>query len=139
MIKSFMTKMSFWKANTLQAFLFGLWHIAWTIKQFTLGETDFGGMVINSLLYTIVSFVMGFIMGYMYFKTGNLWTSIIWHMIWNCTMNLLIIKSVVYPDDSAVMSNSFTVFWIVFLAYSVISLFISKIFLNKRHIQPVSF
>lgn len=123
MIQTFIKRMPFFAANLLQASIFGLWHIPWTIKDYLTGKIEFGAMISNSVLYTILSGIMGLVMGYMYYRTKNLWTSIIWHFIWNCTMNLLIIKT--FNMSDSIMGNADVFFWITFLVYSVISVFIT--------------
>lgn len=135
MITTFTRMISFWKANTIQALLFGLWHIPWTIKDYLNGKIDFQALIINGAQYTLISAIMGFIMGYMFHKTKTLWTTIVWHTIWNSTLNLLLIKSLVFADDSDVMNNGFVLFWLGFIGYSLASLLITKIFINKVKIK----
>ena len=38
MMTHFSMRLSFWKANLLLVFLFGLWYIIWPIKSYTLGQ-----------------------------------------------------------------------------------------------------
>ncbi|MFD1707913.1 CPBP family intramembrane glutamic endopeptidase [Siminovitchia sediminis] len=129
MLQTLNRKMPFFAANFIQAFIFGLWHIPWTIKDYVTGRIEFGAMVSNSLLYIILSGVMGFIMGYMYYRTKNLWTPIVWHFIWNCTMNLFVIKTMNISESLNQHADVF--FWLTFLAYSVISMLITYYFTKK--------
>lgn len=122
-LQAFITKLPFFPANIIQASLFGLWHIPWILKDYLTGKIEFGAMISNSLLYFALSGVMGLIMGYMYYRTKNLWTPIAWHFIWNCTMNLFILKS--FNISDSLNQNAEVIFWITFLVYSVLSVFIT--------------
>jgi uncharacterized protein len=133
MIHSLLKKVPFWLANTIQACLFGLWHIPWTIRDYTSGNVEFATMISNSILYTIISGIMGAVMGYLFYRTQNLWTPIIWHWIWNCTMNLLVIQVV----DDSILSNADVYFWITFLIYAILSFLITYFYTkrNNSHIK----
>ncbi|SOB99473.1 CAAX prenyl protease-like protein [Ureibacillus xyleni] len=132
MIQTFINKMPFWVANLLQSIIFGLWHIPWIIKEYTTGKINMGTMLSNSLLYTLISGIMGFIMGYMVYRTKNLWTSITWHFVWNCTMNLFIIKTL---SHSELYQISDILFWLMFLLFSALSIVIT--YYSTRRIERV--
>jgi len=83
MLRHFRVSLSFWRANLLQAAFFGIWHLNWPIKQFLTGQLDAGGLASQSLIILIATGIVGFAMGYLYLKTGNLWGPWIMHTINN--------------------------------------------------------
>jgi len=89
MITHFRVRLSFWKANFLQAFLFGLWHIVWPIKSYTTGQMSASEAIIYAIGYIFASVIIGLVWGYLFLKTNNLWAPWFAHTINNSTMNLL--------------------------------------------------
>ena len=89
MITHFRVRLSFWKTNFLQAFLFGLWHIVWPIKSYILGQMSASEAIINAIGYIFASAIIGLVWGYLFLKTNNLWAPWLAHTINNSTMNLL--------------------------------------------------
>jgi len=83
MMRQFMTSLSFFKANLMQSILFGVWHIIWPLKALYTGEIGIIGTVLYSVQYVISTFIMAYVMGYLFFKTGSLWSTITWHTVWN--------------------------------------------------------
>ena len=72
----FRIRLSFWGANILQAFLFGLWHLPWVLKWYQTGQLEeHGGPVMATLIQFLPMLAVGFAWGYFYFKTGSLWVS----------------------------------------------------------------
>jgi uncharacterized protein len=129
MLQAFHKKMPFFAANLLQAFLFGLWHIPWIVKDYITGKIAFSSMISNSILYCFIAGIMGLMMGYMYHRTKNLWTAIVWHFVWNCTMNLLIIHTL--NAKESILQQADVLFWLTFLGYSVLSFWITFHFTKK--------
>lgn len=131
--------MTFFRANLFQALIFGLWHISLTYKSFSLGETDMAGLISTSILYVIISGFMGFMMGYLVYKTRSLFSSIVWHTLWNGTLNILLIKSGSWPEDHPFLQNSEAYF---FLAFIIINLIImaalNKFFFAAKQPSSVS-
>lgn len=121
-LKDLMQHRSFWFANVLQAMLFGLWHIIWPIKLYSTGQISIGGAVMNALIYTIFSGIMGFLMGYLFYKTSDLWISISWHTVWNSCLNLLTVQSAVLSNENALISKSTNMFWVAFTIAVIISM-----------------
>jgi len=89
MITHFSVHLSFWKANLLQAFLFGLWHIIWPIKSYTMDQMSAVEAIVIAIGYIVASGLIGLVWGYLFFKTGNLWAPWLAHTMNNSTMNLL--------------------------------------------------
>ena len=90
MIRLFRVKLSPWRANALQAFLFGLWHLPWALKWYQTGQIEaHGGILIAALGQFAPMLLVGFAWGYFYMKTGSLWVPWIGHVLNNTTLNLL--------------------------------------------------
>ena len=94
MLRHFRVSLSFWRANLLQAAFFGIWHLNWPIKQFLTGQLDAGGLASQSLIVLVATGIVGFAMGYLYLKTGNLWGPWIMHTINNSVQNMVHIRTV---------------------------------------------
>ena len=91
MTRKFLTRMDFWKANFLQAILFGAWHLRWPLKYYITGQITLMQVVFNAIFINFLApFLIGLIWGYMYYKTNSLWASWISHFFWNSTLNLFI-------------------------------------------------
>jgi uncharacterized protein len=94
LIRLFGYKLILNQANWLQSFLFGIWHIPWTFKEYQLGKLRSAGNVAFSGISNFVpQLFIGFVWGYMYIKTNSLWASWISHTLTNSTLNLLHIKT----------------------------------------------
>ncbi|MFX1339449.1 MAG: lysostaphin resistance A-like protein [Promethearchaeota archaeon] len=103
MTRKFLTRMDFWKANFLQAALFGAWHLRWPLKYYITGQMTLMQAVFNAISINFgAPFLLGQIWGYMYYKTNSLWPSWISHFIWNSTLNLLIFNIPSGTDEAIV-------------------------------------
>jgi len=103
MLRHFRASFPFWKANFLQAALFGIWHLNWPIKQFITGQTDLGGTVFQSIMLLIATGIYGFAMGYLYLKTDNLWAPWLVHTINNSVQNMVHIRTIEGLDSDMVV------------------------------------
>lgn len=92
MMRQFMTKMSVWKANLLQSFLFGIWHIVWPIKAYIFGEVDLAGFISYGFQYVLVTFIAGLVFGYMYQKSNSLIGPVVLHTIHNMYASFVVIE-----------------------------------------------
>jgi len=89
MVTHFRVRLSFWKANFLQAFFFGFWHIIWPIKSYMMGQMSAQEAIFVSIAYIISSGIIALVWGYQFLKTGNLWAPWLAHTLNNSTMNLV--------------------------------------------------
>lgn len=129
-ITQFLNYIPFWKANLIQASIFGIWHIVWPIKDFYSGKVNsVGALVVMCVGEVFITFLMGLTMGYLFYKTGNLWAAFIWHFIINFTQNILVIRSDIYSMESAVMSISSTAVKGISLIFVLIAIMICAKFL----------
>jgi membrane protease YdiL (CAAX protease family) len=94
MLRHFRVSLSFWRANFLQAAFFGIWHLNWPIKQFLTGQLDVGGLASQSFIIFVATGIVGFALGYLYLKTGNLWGPWIMHTINNSVQNMVHIQTI---------------------------------------------
>jgi membrane protease YdiL (CAAX protease family) len=83
MLPHFMLKFSFWKANILQAFLFGLAHLVWPLSSWVSGQATSGEAIAEAASLLIATTVGGLVFGYLYYRTGSLWTAVFAHLIDN--------------------------------------------------------
>ena len=94
MLRLFRIKLTAWRANWLQAALFGAWHLPWVLKWYQTGRVETGGEILMALFSNFVpQVVMGLVWGYMYLKTDSLWTPWVAHTIANSTSNVLHVSS----------------------------------------------
>ncbi|MBO8156813.1 MAG: CPBP family intramembrane metalloprotease [Bacillaceae bacterium] len=121
LIPKFMTRFSFWASNLLQAFLFGIWHLVWPLKDLMVGEVSLSGAVSGSGIIFIGTFINGFVWGYMFFKTESLWTPWISHVMANSVLNFIHIQTAVELDPFIMIRN-----------VVVSNLFLLSIFLIKK-------
>jgi membrane protease YdiL (CAAX protease family) len=89
MLTHFRVRLSPWRANLLQAILFGLWHLTWPIWRLIHGQADLATTASQGLFVVIGASVTGLAYGYLYLKTDSLWASWIAHTINNTTLNVL--------------------------------------------------
>jgi membrane protease YdiL (CAAX protease family) len=86
----FRVRLSFWKTNALQAFLFAIWHLPWVVKWVQTGQIEaHGGIFFATLSQFLPMLLIGFAWGYYYLKTGSLWVPWVAHVLNNTTFNLL--------------------------------------------------
>lgn len=125
MLNLYRVRLSFTKANWLQAGLFGIWHLVWVVKWIQTGvvstPAEIGlGVVANFL----PQLCLGLVWGYAYLKTNNLWTVWLAHTLTNTTLNLLHVATLdaLNPGMSIRMTtfsivSLFTLFLIRFLCH----------------------
>jgi membrane protease YdiL (CAAX protease family) len=81
----FMSVMSPIKANILQGFLFGLWHLVWPIDAYLGGLIGTAGAISWSVEYVLSSMLIGLLFGYLYQKTKSLVGPILFHFFVDLT------------------------------------------------------
>jgi membrane protease YdiL (CAAX protease family) len=94
MIRLFGRALSLSQANWLQAFLFAAWHLPWALKGFQTGELKTAGAVAFSAMSNFApQLALGFVWGYLYLKTNNLWACWVAHMLTNSAVNFVHVKT----------------------------------------------
>ncbi|MFX0043369.1 MAG: CPBP family intramembrane glutamic endopeptidase [Candidatus Hodarchaeota archaeon] len=139
MTRKFLDRMSFWKTNFLQAFLFGIWHITWPIKDFLDGDLSFGGLIMQSIMATFSALLVGLIWGYMYFKTASLFASLLCHYFFNSTLNLIAFVSTSGQEN--IVDNAVTLAGAIALLVGLLSIYLIKLLAerwNLPQLQPWS-
>jgi membrane protease YdiL (CAAX protease family) len=129
MLRHFRASLSFWRANFLQAAFFGIWHLNWPIKQFLTGQLDAGGLASQSLIVLIATGIVGFAMGYLYLKTGNLWGPWIMHTINNSVQNMVHIQTIDGLDSDMMVFQ-------IALTFSLVAIILFFRALTKRFQTP---
>jgi len=121
MLRHFLSRFSFLKANLLQATFFATWHFVQPIKHYQTGSTDLMGALMESVVIFISSGIIGLVFGYLYYKTNSLWTPWIAHFINNSILNFFYIQ--IDGELNSLLSISRQEF-IVLLALYFIGLFL---------------
>jgi membrane protease YdiL (CAAX protease family) len=130
MIRLFRVKLSFWRANVLQAFLFGIWHLPWVLKWYQTGRIEEqGGILLATIMQFVPMLLIGFAWGYFYLKTSSLWVPWIYHVLNNTMLNLLHITTVDGLDSGFAVRGS------VNLAVALLSMLLVK-YLAERFQMP---
>ena len=78
-----MGRFSFWKANGLQAILFGLAHLVFPLHSWVSGQATAGQALAEAATLLVFTTIGGLVFGYLYYRTDSLWTSILAHLIDN--------------------------------------------------------
>jgi len=129
MITHFRVRLSFWKANFLQAFLFGIWHIVWPVKSYILGQMSASEAIVFAIGYIFLSAIIGLVWGYLFLKTNNLWAPWFAHTINNSTMNLL------HTVTAQGFDSGFMIRMSVFPFIALMTLFLIK-WMAERYQMP---
>jgi membrane protease YdiL (CAAX protease family) len=119
MLTHFRLRLSPWRANLLQAAIFGLWHLAWPIWRLVYGHADLAAVASESITIVLASGVSGLAYGYLFLKTDSLWAPWIAHTISNTTLNLLHIRTAAGLDaDVALLGPVLTVGYLALLLWT---------------------
>ena len=126
----FRVRLSFWKTNALQAFLFAIWHLPWVLKWVQTGQIKaHGGLFLATLSQFLPMLLIGFAWGYYYLKTGSLWVPWVAHVLSNTTFNLLHVTTVDGLDSGMAIRG------LVTLAIALLSMSLVK-YLAERFQMP---
>lgn len=126
----FRIRLSFWWANGLQAFLFGLWHLPWVLKWYQTGQIEEqGGPVLATFMQFMPMLLVGLVWGYCYLKTGSLWVSWIFHFVNNTILNVLHVTTVQGFDSGSAIRGP------VAIVVALLSMFLVK-YLAERYQMP---
>ena len=80
-----MLRFRFWKANALQALLFGLAHLVFPLNSWASGQATAGEAAAEAAPLLVFTTVGGLVYGYLYYRTASLWTVVFAHLINNVT------------------------------------------------------
>ena len=132
MARLFRVKLSFWWANLLQAFLFGIWHLPWVLKWMQTGRIEEqGGIAAAAFGQFMPMLLIGLVWGYFYLKTGSLWVSWVFHFLNNSVLNLLHITTTDGLDSGSAMRGP------VCLIVALLSMFLVKILAERFQMPEV--
>jgi membrane protease YdiL (CAAX protease family) len=121
MLPHFMRRFSFWKANTLQAFLFGLAHLVFPLSSWVNGQATSGEALAEAASLLVFTTIGGLIFGYLYYRTGSLWTAVFAHFIDNIIGLFFHIQTVsrINAEADILMLASIGLIALVVLAWAV--------------------
>lgn len=94
MLPHLMRRFSFWKANALQAFLFGLAHLVFPLGSWVGGQATSGKALAEASSLLVFTTIGGLVFGYLYYRTGSLWTAVFAHLLDNAIGLFLHIQTV---------------------------------------------
>ncbi len=121
MLKLFRKKLSFQRANWLQAVLFGVWHLVWVVKWYQTGSISTPGEIAMAFVSNFVpQLFMGFVWGYAFLKTGNLWIPWAAHTVTNTVLNL------VHVTTPGGMDTAMVIRMVVFTIVSLLMIFVIR-------------
>jgi uncharacterized protein len=123
MLPQLMRRFSFWQANALQAFLFGLAHLVWPLSSWVSGQATSGEAVAEAASLLIFTTVGGLVFGYLYYQTDSLWTAWFAHLIDNITFlffHIQIVSSLNAETEIIMLSR------IGFLALVILAWIVAK-------------
>ncbi len=92
MLICFMSVMRPLKANILQGFLFGLWHVVWPLDSYLGGLISSGEALTWAAQYTLSSMVIGLLWGFMVQRTDSLACTIPFHFLTNLTSGYISVE-----------------------------------------------
>jgi membrane protease YdiL (CAAX protease family) len=119
MLTHFRLRLSPWRANLLQAVVFGLWHLAWPIWRLINGHADLAAVASEAIIIVVASTVSGLAYGYLLLKTDSLWAPWIAHTISNTTLNLLHIRTAAGLDaDTGLLGPVLTAGYLALLLWT---------------------
>ena len=83
LLPQFMRAISFWKANFAQALLFALAHLVWPLSSYASGHATLSEAFAQAAMLLVFTTIGGLLFGYLYYRTNNLWTPVLAHLIDN--------------------------------------------------------
>jgi uncharacterized protein len=121
MLPHLMRRFRFWQANALQAFLFGLAHLVWPLSSWVRGQATAGEAAAEAVSLLVLTTVGGLVFGYLYYRTGSLWTAVFAHLIDNVIGLFFHIQTVsrLNAETDILMLASFGFVALVILAWIV--------------------
>jgi len=78
-----MLRFRFWKANALQALLFGLAHLVYPLSSWVSGQATAGEAAAEAGSLLVFTTIGGLVFGYLYYRTDSLWTAVFAHLLNN--------------------------------------------------------
>ena len=117
----FMMKFRFWKANVLQAFLFGLAHLVFPLSSWISGQATAGEAAASAVFLMFATTIGGLVFGYLYYRTNSLWTAVLAHLIDNAIGLFFHIQTVsrINAERDILMLASMGFLALVILAWAV--------------------
>ncbi len=94
------SKYSFWIANIISAFLFGVWHWVMPLRSYSDGDLSLSNLLVMGIGYIFIAGIMSIKWGVLYEMSGSLWIGLGDHLYNNVVAtNLLHIVSNFSTDE----------------------------------------
>ena len=116
-----MLRFRFWKANVLQALLFGLAHLVFPLSGWASGQVTAVEAATEAAFLMVFTTIGGLVFGYLYYRTDSLWTAVFAHLIDNVIGLLFHIQTAsrLNAETDILMLASLGFISLVFLAWVV--------------------
>ena len=116
-----MLRFQFWRANGLQAFLFGLAHLVFPLSRWASGQATAAEATAEAVTLLLFTTLGGLVFGYLYYRTGSLWTSLFAHLLDNAIGLFFHIQTAsrLNAETDIMMIASLGFISLVFLAWAV--------------------
>lgn len=93
MIRHFLIRYRFRIAMLLQVVLFAIWHMNWPVQHWISGESTLGEALFEASALLLSTSIAAIVLGYLYYKTNNLWSAFVAHFINNGIFNVLFFET----------------------------------------------
>jgi membrane protease YdiL (CAAX protease family) len=116
-----MLRFRFWKANALQAILFGLAHLVFPLHSWVSGQATAAEATAEAAFLLVSATVGGLVFGYLYYRTNNLWTVVFAHLLDNRIGRLFHLQTAsrLNAETDILMMASLGFIGLVILAWAV--------------------
>lgn len=113
-----MRRTTFWRANAVQAVLFGLWHLVFPLYDVLTGRATTVAAASEAVQLMLLTTSAGVVFGYLFYRTNSLWTPWLAHTMDNAVLNVFHIRTVAGLDAElgVVMLASLLGFPVVFVS-----------------------
>lgn len=83
----------FWRANALQATLFGAWHVAWPLAYAVSPAEPYPPLWLYGGALVVVTATTGLLYGWLAWRTGTVWTVVGAHLLHNLAVVVLHVRT----------------------------------------------
>lgn len=101
------------RANLIQAMLFGIWHFVWPLRAAVDGDMTPSGALIYGTGYVLISIIIGLVWGWLILWFRSLWVTVLSHALHNAALTVVQVGTAT-ADSTVAMFTTIEVF--IFLA-----------------------
>lgn len=115
---------SFWKAALFSALLFGIWHIAQSVRLYIDGDISAVEALSSAAVYVVITTIMGIKYAMLLKITGSVWLGMAEHFVNNTIISVLHVTSLEGIDTQMSLRVAFA--QLLSLCFAVILFIITK-------------